>query len=261
MKQLRAFYFSGTGNTKFVTHYLIGKLSTEFSSKMFDIAEKRDFTREITEADLLLIAFPIYGSSPPLPMRHFVVDYGKLFENKMIAIAETQYFFSGDGAASLGRTLERLRADVAFAEHFNMPNNLADCALFKVRNGNETDRIMLKATRKMDVFAERILSGKRLKRGFGIFAHVIGYYGQRKWWRRNEKAKRSAVKIDNLRCVGCGWCSNHCPVGNLELHKGFARAKDKCVFCYRCVNFCPKKAITICGNEVKVAYKGIWHKL
>ena len=256
MKKLNVFYFSGTGNTKFVALYLGRKLGTAFDVKTADITERRDFSAEIREADIVLIAFPIYGSSPPIPVRNFIVKYGTLFKGKRIALAETQYFFSGDGSASLGRALEKKGAIVDFAEHFNMPNNLADGKIFKIRNGDDIDRIMEKATRRMDEFAAKIVAGTRFRRGFNIVSHAVGYYCQRKWWRRSEKLKRSALKV-NDSCVGCGVCAKNCPVGNITITGGCAHGIGKCVFCYRCVNLCPKGAITLFGEHIVERYKGI----
>ena len=257
MKKLRAFYFSGTGNTKFVTEFLLDKLSCAFDVKAWDIMGKCDFAREIGEADVVLIAFPIYGSAPPIPMRNFAVKYSAQLRGKTVAIAETQYFFSGDGAASIGRTLQKNGAIVAYAEHFNMPNNLADNSFFKVRNGGELHGIMDKVTHRMEAFANKIISGKKFRRGFNPLSHAVGYYGQRKWWRLHENAKRSQLKVDSNRCVGCGLCVKNCPTNNLILGDGCAKGQDRCVFCYRCINLCPKNAITLFGSKVVSQYKGI----
>lgn len=257
MKKLYAFYFSGTGNTRFVVRYLIDKLSENFETEVYDITQKSDFKRELSTADIVLIAFPIYGSSPPIPIRNFVLKNNTLFKGKKVAIAETQYFFSGDGSASLGRTLEKYGAVVEFAEHFNMPNNLSDGAFFKVRNGDELNEIIDKTKRRMDVFANKIVADKRFRRGFNPVSHAVGYFCQRKWWRRKESQKRSQIKINRAECAACGKCVKNCPVGNLMLKEGSIVGKNKCVFCYRCVNLCPKKAITLFGKEIKTSYKGI----
>lgn len=257
MKKLRAFYFSGTGNTKFVTQYLASKLSTSFDVSQYDVMDKADFSHELSEADIIMIAFPIYGSAPPIPIRNFVTTHKELFNGKTVAIAETQYCFSGDGAASLGRTLGKYGADVRYAEHFNMPNNLADGSFFKVRNGQELEDIMNKAVRRMDEFADKIANGKRFKRGFNVASHAVGYYCQRKWWRRSENLKRSAITINTDKCIGCGLCAKCCPVENLTIYGRHAHGNGKCVFCYRCVNLCPKKAITLFGREIITPYKGI----
>ncbi len=256
MKKLRAFYFSGTGNTRFVTKYLISKLSCSYEVKDYDITCGKDFSDEITDADLILIAFPIYASAPPIPMRNFVYRYKQALKNKTVAIAETQYFFSGDGAASIGRTLEKNGACVAYAEQFNMPNNIAD-SVFKIRNEDELEKTLDRAIRKMDDFSRKIIEGRTFRRGFNPVSRAVGYYCQRKWWRKSESEKRSAVNIDDSLCVGCGLCVKNCPNNNLAVVSGKAQGQGKCVFCYRCVNLCPKKAITIFGKKTVTAYKGI----
>lgn len=257
MKKLRAFYFSGTGNTRFVTKYLINKLSCEYEVKDYDVTNNKDFSDEIADADLILIAFPIYASAPPIPMRNFIFKYKENLKNKIVAIAETQYFFSGDGAASIGRTLQKNGADVAYAEQFNMPNNLSDSPIFKVRNEDELEKTLYRAMRKMDEFSQKIIEGRRFRRGFNPVSHAIGYYCQRKWWRKSENQKRSMIKVNGDLCVGCGLCVKNCPMKNISIVEGKAKGKDKCVFCYRCINLCPQKAITLFGKKTLISYKGV----
>lgn len=39
-------------------------------------------------------------------------------------------------------------------------------------------------------------------------------------------------------------------MNNLAINDGKATASDKCAMCYRCLNICPKQAITILGKQV-----------
>jgi pyruvate ferredoxin oxidoreductase delta subunit len=56
-------------------------------------------------------------------------------------------------------------------------------------------------------------------------------------------------KVDVSACVACGVCSQHCPVGALEIRK----EEEQCVFvdwytckgCGICANVCPKQCITM----------------
>lgn len=41
-----------------------------------------------------------------------------------------------------------------------------------------------------------------------------------------------------------------CPMGNICIKEGKAVSGDKCTMCYRCVNQCPKHAITLLGKKV-----------
>ena len=256
MKTLTAFYFSGTGNTRYITEYLLGKLSAQYHTEKYDVTKLAD-ARTHFGADLILLAFPIYGSCPPIPMREFVQRNRAAFRGKKVLIVETQYFFSGDGAASLGRAVEKCGGHVIGAEMFNMPNNLADCKIFAVKNGSEIKKTLARARKKADRFAEKILSGKTRRRGFSLLPHAVGYFSQRKYWRKGEAEKRKRLKIDPASCVGCGLCAKHCPVGNLEKREGKMEPLGKCVLCYHCVNLCPKKAITLVGSAPpEKQYKG-----
>ncbi len=179
-------------------------------------------------------------------------------EGKGVIVVATQYMFSGDGAASLGRSVEKLGGRVTFAEHFNMPNNLADCTAFKIRNGEELEESLRKTEKRIDAFARKILKGRHFRRGFNPFSHAVGYFSQRKWWRKGENAKKNDLKIDEDRCVACGLCAKNCPVKNIVVENGKARPQGNCALCYRCVNLCPRKAITLCGKEVPAnQYKGL----
>lgn len=257
MKKLSAFYFSGTGNTRYVTERLCEKIKS-YQASVYDISEKNDFAAAMRGADCILLAYPIYGSSPPVPMRRFVYRNAKYINGRDVIIVITQYMFSGDGAASLGRTVEKLGGRVIFAEHFDMPNNLADCRIFTIRNVGELRNRLEKTERRIDSFADRIDNGKPVRRGFNALSHAVGYCCQRKFWRRGENAKKSALKIDGGRCVGCGLCEKRCPVGNISVSDGKAVPLGNCALCYRCINACPKQAITLFGkNPPQKQYKGV----
>ncbi len=258
MKKFTLFYFSGTGNTRYIAEYLAKKLSKTYDCELFDVCRVQNAEERIKAADLILLAFPIYGSAPPIPMRNFVHRYGGLFRGKQILIAETQYFYSGDGAASLGRTVKKYGGEIVGAEMFNMPNNLADCKIFPIKNGEELAPVLEKAERRADRFAAQICRrGRAHKRGFSPLSHAVGYFTQRKFFRKGESEKRRALKVDETRCVGCGLCAENCHAENLLLQNKKAKPLGKCVLCYRCVNLCPKKAITLVGSAPpEKQYKG-----
>lgn len=53
------------------------------------------------------------------------------------------------------------------------------------------------------------------------------------------------VKIDVMKCVGCGACIYVCPVGVLSIEDMKCRVKEGCISCGKCVDTCSWMAITL----------------
>jgi electron transfer flavoprotein alpha subunit len=54
-----------------------------------------------------------------------------------------------------------------------------------------------------------------------------------------------AVKIDRLKCIGCGACTYVCPVEVLEVIDMKCTVKEGCISCGECVDTCTWDAITL----------------
>lgn len=248
MEAINAFFFSGTGNTRYVTEHLAKQLSDCYEVRLFNIESQRNFATEIRTASKIIIAFPIYGSTPPVPIRQFVNRYADCFDGREVIIIVTEYMFSGDGAESLGRWIRRHGGQTDFEEHIMMPNNLSDFKAFKIHNGSDLAKTLMRADRRISAFATAIKEGRPFRRGKDPFSHALGYFSQRSFWRRREEKKFSLLQVDETRCVGCGLCASSCPVQNLRVQNGKAIPSSRCVLCYRCVNLCPRQALTLLGK-------------
>jgi ferredoxin len=53
------------------------------------------------------------------------------------------------------------------------------------------------------------------------------------------------IKIDRLRCIGCGACTYICPVEALEVVDMKCAVNDKCISCGKCVTTCTWEALTL----------------
>lgn len=247
------FYFSGTGNTKYVANRLAEDLNCESHS----IEDDFNFKSSIAEHDVIAVSYPIYGSAAPLIMREFVRKYKNDFQNKKIAIFVTQLLFSGDGARVLTDELTNIDYEVIYAEHFRMPNNLpAKIPGFAIKNGKDLEKRVAKTNVQIHIASENIKNGKVIKRGFNPFSKILGM-PQRIEFYRMEKKLRGDVRIDDS-CVKCNVCVNICPTKNLEHVNQKIQKNNLCIFCQRCVHVCPKRAISVFphykGSE---QYKGV----
>ena len=61
-----------------------------------------------------------------------------------------------------------------------------------------------------------------------------------------------AVKIDTLKCIGCGACTYVCPVSVLEVVDMKCRANPGCISCGKCVPACTWEAITVIDKQLLI---------
>jgi NAD-dependent dihydropyrimidine dehydrogenase PreA subunit len=59
------------------------------------------------------------------------------------------------------------------------------------------------------------------------------------------------VKVDTLKCTGCGACTFVCPVGVLAVVDMKCRVEEGCISCGQCVERCHWQAITLIDEPTK----------
>jgi len=59
------------------------------------------------------------------------------------------------------------------------------------------------------------------------------------------------VKIDLLKCTGCGACTLVCPVGVLAVEDMKCRVREGCISCGKCVDSCHWQAITLQNKKAR----------
>ncbi|MCL2527031.1 MAG: EFR1 family ferrodoxin [Defluviitaleaceae bacterium] len=244
-------YFSGTGNTK----YIAGLFSQKMNAKCFSIEENIDFSTEIKAQDMIAFCYPIYCSRVPRIMREFAHKHMAALAGKKIIILVTQQVLSGDGARVFTDLFEEGAIDVAYAEHFNMQQNMGNLPIWsRIFSPTEKSRqkFIRKSERKMDAVCHDIKGNIVKKRGFSRGSILLGYIQGKPWQKdtsniapqRLEKKLMKDVRV-HKRCNACNVCTKVCPMKNLVSQDGRITHLNNCTLCYRCVNRCPQKAITV----------------
>jgi len=76
-------YFSGTGNSKYISELFCKYTSIESRSiKSYSIEEDLNFNQIIGSVDTLGFCYPVYGSRPPRIMREFAVRHTEVLKKK-----------------------------------------------------------------------------------------------------------------------------------------------------------------------------------
>jgi len=227
------YYFSGTGNSKWVAEELARRTGDEVQSIA---ALQKDGSVSVYAncGSRIGVVFPIYAWGAPLIVERFC---------KSLTMMEGVYAYAvctcGDEA---GLALKRLKKMLAFRAAWSvaMPNNYVI--------GFDLDTPELEAEKveaaslKLDGVAKSILagesvyevnegSGARLKTGF-----------IRPMFNTFARSTRSFSVDDN--CNSCGLCERICPVDAIELQNGKpVWVKKHCTQCLGCINRCPQRAI------------------
>jgi len=243
-------YFSATGNTEYIARLF----SRYMDAKCISIEADADFAHEIKNRDTIAFCYPIYGSRVPRNMREFVSEHMSGLKGKKIIILITQMVFSGDGARVFTDMFEDGAIEVIYAEHINMPNNVGNIPVLLKASNRGIQRKFKKAEAKILIICDNIKKGIVKKRGFSRFSQFLGSIQGKLWQGSSKKIipgkysvehrAKNGVKI-HKECTNCGLCTQICPVKNLKQEQGRIVTKGNCIVCYRCVNRCPEKAITV----------------
>ena len=135
-----------------------------------------------------------------------------------------------------------------------MPDSIGDVKLLK-KPVEECREIIKKADLRIESIGAKIRDeGVYPKDGLSEISHLAGLFGQRLWFYNKTTGYTDKIKISDS-CIGCGLCADKCPMNNIKIEDGKAVAGSDCTMCYRCINNCPKQAITLLGKKVHVQYK------
>ncbi len=53
------------------------------------------------------------------------------------------------------------------------------------------------------------------------------------------------IKVDEIKCIGCGDCVDICPVDAIKVDDIAEIDEDECIECESCIEECPEKALSI----------------
>ena len=231
------FYFSGTGNSKWVAESLAGLLHDKTADILDSISNGEiieKLSAGIQEEGFLGFVFPVYAWGAPEIVIDFVKKLGKPEGNAFTFAIAT----CGEEA---GYTLKNFSKIIPLKSSYSlvMPNNYVvgsdledeETVLSVLRNAKEeVKRMAEELSAKKEVCRVNEGSAAGLKSGLVNFGF-------------NKFARNTKNFYTTDACTGCGLCAKNCPTHTITMENNRPVWGSKCYQCLKCINRCPAAAI------------------
>lgn len=228
------FYFSGTGNSRYVAKR-IAEISGDEIISINQRIKNGDYSPVKSDRPLVFVG-PVYAGRLPRVMEEYI---------RKVTFSGTQKtYFVGTCAATPWVTVqyvEKLCAEKALSLlGFNsvvMPQGYLAGGGTQPKEVN--DKILAEAEPKIIAIAETIRDKQMLSKeqpGKAIMSKVMNPI----MYSMMISAKKFRV---TEKCNGCGKCQQHCPLNNVKLTNGKPVWGRECTHCMACIAGCPCEAI------------------
>ena len=235
------FYFSGTGNSKWVAENLAGLLhekTGDISVLNFESDDNKKYIEEIVQGikndEYIAFVFPVYAWGAP----EIVIDFAKKLGKPEGSSFTFAVVTCGEEA---GYTLKNFSKIIPLKSSYSlvMPNN------YVVGSDLEDEGTVLSVLRnaKEEVkrMAEELIAKKEVYRvheglGAGLKSRLVNF-GFNKFARSTKSFYTTDV------CTGCGLCAKNCPAHTITMENNRPVWGSQCYQCLKCINCCPAAAI------------------
>jgi len=232
------FYFSATGNTKYVAQKLAADTQEELIS-IIDCVNNGQYRFSIKPDESVGILSPTYYFGFPPTVEEFLAKAEFESETRPYVYFAATYGTTPGYTGSLARSTLAARGyapDAAFS--VKMPDSWTPG--FDLSDPEKIRKINLAADSEIDVVVQRVCERTRgdfMKRKVPRFAYKIFY-------RDYAKSRMTNHFHVEDTCVGCGLCAKNCPVNAIEIQNGKpVWVADKCLACLGCLHRCPNFSI------------------
>jgi len=249
MKTARIAYFSGTGNTKRAAGIVGAELEKSgWKVETIDIGSGGEPPRSSAD-DLLLLAFPALGFSPPSYMVAYAKRLPRASGTRAAVLCCVGSSWSkggispGWGGSATLTTLAILRArgyaPDASAEA-SYPANWTQAA--EPPTGIQADAMLAHGDLQAKAFGLALARGEKpfVRRGIvtKTLMRLVSFV-----FRLFLRRGLARLYVADSSCTSCGLCARSCPVGAIAMRRGKPEWSLSCAICNRCINVCPSSSI------------------
>lgn len=230
------FYFTGTGNSRYIAEILRNVLEDQLISinKCLKAEKKYNFT----SAKPFVIVCPTYAWRIPRVVEQFIKD-SVFFGNRKFYFILTCGGNTGQADKYVKRLIVRKNMKYMGLAEIKMPENFI--TMFQAPAQKEARQIVKQAMEPTLKLARKI----KKEQYFDKMSYHFGSYLQSAII--NPFFYKIYVKDDDFyttdQCIGCQHCVKVCPLNNIAMKDKRPYWKHHCTQCMACIASCPKQAI------------------
>lgn len=238
------FYFSGTGNSKYIGR----RIADDIGDSLYSInsALKNNEYFNDTDIDILIFSVPTYAWRIP----HVVENWIRKSSFKNGAKA---YFVMncggeiGNAEKYVRKLCKECSLEFMGCAEIVMPENYL--AMFSTPTPEQGKKIIARAEPLIDSIITSIKSTNPLPayktsltgKAMSSIVNVLFY---------PLCVKADKFTVDSEKCISCGKCAAECPLNNVRIVEGKPVWDKDCTHCMACISVCPKAAIEYGKNSV-----------
>lgn len=251
------FYFSGTGNTKWVVeqfNVLIEKKANQAKAYCIDrfYEIKKESIKDIVEsATYIGFAHPIYGANIPPIMNDFIwllmdIITEEKIPVKPLYILNTFGYINAFGPFAAQKIISKECFTLIAYGNIRLCNNISTHSHRSTPITKEKlDIRKKKAIIELNKLINTVLSSeKRIK---GIGPYLLPGIMIRKISKAKIKNHYQVLSIQKSTCTECMLCVKKCPTNSILYQDGAFSFVAECTACMRCYNFCPTASVLVDG--------------
>jgi ferredoxin/protein involved in ribonucleotide reduction len=252
MKNL-LYYFSATGNTKFVADKFQEQFKIRGEQLELINIEKVESV-DLSECGCLIIGTPIHAELIPKIIIDFINKLPEATSLINCIIYSTQGSKNAAGSVYIRKILAKKGYNILINTSFRMSNNYY-FSFGVERTEEEIKNYCKSAEEKVISITEKFFKNESVKEKSSNMKILFGKMTSNGFNKFLPKLSANLTSTEN--CSKCGLCLRNCPKGNITFEDGRAIFHSKCIMCTRCIHLCPSNVIRYKGKKINQNQKSL----